>query len=110
MFLFIFWIGGAAQIPSIPTGLFVSAKGEGCCLMQVNRVTHTKRTNTVALTARAYLIGSRGGENLLAADSLLLLLFNAQMNHPIGVMWQSLGNCSFYVLRTPGQDADYFLP
>lgn len=23
------------QIPSIPTGLFVSAKGEGCCLMQV---------------------------------------------------------------------------
>ena len=23
------------QIPSLPTGLFVSAKGEGCCLMQV---------------------------------------------------------------------------
>ncbi|XP_034035690.1 C3 and PZP-like alpha-2-macroglobulin domain-containing protein 8 [Thalassophryne amazonica] len=24
-----------AKIPSIPTGLFVSAKGEGCCLMQI---------------------------------------------------------------------------
>ncbi|CAJ0946493.1 unnamed protein product, partial [Ranitomeya imitator] len=24
-----------AVIPTIPTGLFVSAKGEGCCLMQV---------------------------------------------------------------------------
>nr|XP_057929611.1 C3 and PZP-like alpha-2-macroglobulin domain-containing protein 8 isoform X2 [Doryrhamphus excisus] len=26
----------SAKIPSIPTGLFVSAKGEGCCLMQVD--------------------------------------------------------------------------
>uniref|UniRef100_A0A3P9P539 C3 and PZP like alpha-2-macroglobulin domain containing 8 n=2 Tax=Poecilia reticulata TaxID=8081 RepID=A0A3P9P539_POERE len=25
-----------AKIPSIPTGLFVSAKGEGCCLMQID--------------------------------------------------------------------------
>ncbi|XP_065102652.1 C3 and PZP-like alpha-2-macroglobulin domain-containing protein 8 [Paramisgurnus dabryanus] len=25
-----------AMIPSIPTGLFVSAKGEGCCLMQID--------------------------------------------------------------------------
>ncbi|XP_018112272.1 C3 and PZP-like alpha-2-macroglobulin domain-containing protein 8 [Xenopus laevis] len=25
-----------ARIPSIPTGLFVSAKGEGCCLMQID--------------------------------------------------------------------------
>lgn len=28
------------QIPSLPTGLFVSAKGEGCCLMQVRRQGH----------------------------------------------------------------------
>ncbi|XP_077390785.1 C3 and PZP-like alpha-2-macroglobulin domain-containing protein 8 [Festucalex cinctus] len=26
----------SAKIPSIPTGLFVSAKGEGCCLMQID--------------------------------------------------------------------------
>ncbi|XP_056132926.1 C3 and PZP-like alpha-2-macroglobulin domain-containing protein 8 [Lampris incognitus] len=26
----------SARIPSIPTGLFVSAKGEGCCLMQID--------------------------------------------------------------------------
>uniref|UniRef100_A0A8C7S518 C3 and PZP like alpha-2-macroglobulin domain containing 8 n=1 Tax=Oncorhynchus mykiss TaxID=8022 RepID=A0A8C7S518_ONCMY len=26
----------SASIPSIPTGLFVSAKGEGCCLMQID--------------------------------------------------------------------------
>ncbi|XP_062412466.1 C3 and PZP-like alpha-2-macroglobulin domain-containing protein 8 isoform X2 [Sardina pilchardus] len=26
----------SATIPSIPTGLFVSAKGEGCCLMQID--------------------------------------------------------------------------
>lgn len=35
------------QIPSIPTGLFVSAKGEGCCLMQVLKA-HT-RTHTFAV-------------------------------------------------------------
>lgn len=42
-YLFPFWVPclvcvltvDSPQIPSIPTGLFVSAKGEGCCLMQV---------------------------------------------------------------------------
>ncbi|XP_039194420.1 C3 and PZP-like alpha-2-macroglobulin domain-containing protein 8 isoform X3 [Crotalus tigris] len=31
-------LGGfsSTQIPSIPTGLFVSAKGEGCCLLQID--------------------------------------------------------------------------
>lgn len=28
-------VSSLSQIPSLPTGLFVSAKGEGCCLMQV---------------------------------------------------------------------------
>ncbi|KAF3829306.1 hypothetical protein GH733_003570 [Mirounga leonina] len=28
------------QIPSLPTGLFVSAKGEGCCLMQIDVTYH----------------------------------------------------------------------
>lgn len=32
------------QIPSLPTGLFVSAKGEGCCLMQVRVLTGASGT------------------------------------------------------------------